>query len=105
MNKRDKINRLQKISDLILEKHLEQLRTTAAARNASLQGLSDLTLHSDPDLTQPHFAKLQAMYEGWAAKRRGELNITLARQTAEWMEQRDAAMGAFGRAQNVRKLE
>jgi hypothetical protein len=104
MSQLAKIKRLQQISDLILEKHLEQLRTTAAARNTSLQRLQDLTLHTDPDLIPPHFAKLQARYEGWAEKRRGEVNIMLARQTAEWMEQKDTALGAFGRAQNLRKL-
>jgi hypothetical protein len=44
------------------------------------------------------------LYERWAEARRAEINLTLARQTAEWIEARDAARQAFGRADALRRL-
>ncbi|SEN98974.1 hypothetical protein SAMN05216227_103725 [Pseudorhodobacter antarcticus] len=104
MNQAAKLARLQKISDLILDTHLEKLRICAAARNVSIRGLQDLTVQPTID-DSLQFAQSRMRYEAWADTRRAELNIMLARQTADWLDEKHAAEKAFGRAQNISRLQ
>ena len=43
-------------------------------------------------------------YGRWADARRAEINQVLARQTGQWIEARDAAKIAFGKADALRRL-
>jgi len=43
-------------------------------------------------------------YQLWADQRRAEINLTLARQTATWLEARTEAAQAFGKSQALEGL-
>ena len=100
-----KLLELKKISDLIFERRLVALKATAAARNESLQRLQDLAPQESKDALEPLAqAQAQLRYEAWADARRADINLLLARQTAEWIEARKIAKTAFGRAGILRGL-
>lgn len=93
------------LADLMLDSRLSALRAAAEARGASLTRLE--TLNAPPAATDlPAVAEALAglAYQRWADARRAEINLVLARQTAEWMEARDAARLAFGRKRALQAL-
>ena len=94
------INRLRTLSDLLLDARLSDLQAAAAARAASLERLADLdrpAMATDlPDLAA---AEVGLRYQRWADQRRADINLTLARQTATWMDARQEAALAFGKSQ------
>lgn len=97
---------LQSLAQMILDAELAQLRTVARARSETLAHLSDL---KTPDVQmddQMGVAEVKATlaYQLWADQRRAELNVTLARQTAQWMDRRDTARYAFGKADVLNTL-
>ena len=93
------------ISQLILDAALADLRRAADARDESLARLCDLaTVPCPTDLPLAAVAQADLLYARWADARRAEINLTLARQTADWLGARDAARRAFGRADALRKL-
>lgn len=98
--------RLQSLAQMILDAQLVELRKVARARSETLAHLSDL---KSPDVQmddQMGVAEVRASlaYQRWADQRRAELNMTLARQTAQWMDRRDAARYAFGKADVLNTL-
>ena len=96
--------RLQALSDLILDQKLAVLQACAAERNATIQRLLDLTPGQPQTLGTIADAQTMLRYESWADARRAEINLILARQTAEWMEARRRAELAFGRANVLHRL-
>ena len=56
------------------------------------------------DLEPVTAGKVALTYDRWADLRRSELNLVIARQTAEWMEARREAQTAFGRVQALQGL-
>ena len=93
------------ISRLMLDHRLAALTRAAAAREESKARLAGLSQPSaETDLPLAVAAQASLLYERWAEARRAEINLTLARQTAEWIEARDAARRAFGRADALRRL-
>lgn len=96
---------LVEISRLMLEYKLAALTRAAAVREESRARLAGLSRPpAETDLPLPAAAQAGLLYERWAEARRAEINLTLARQTAEWIEARDAARQAFGRADALRRL-
>lgn len=104
MNSR--FQQLRTVADLIFDLQLSALETAARAKSKSLEQLAGLNVaHAETSDFQGAAAELAALnYQRWADVRRGEINQTLARQTAEWMEARDAARQAFGRTEALRRL-
>jgi len=105
MNNKANLHRLTALSGLILDTQLAKLQASAAERNKSLQQLEGLVAvpSDDPnDLT--HTVTLMR-YERWADAMRREINLILARQTAAWMEARQNAKTAFGRAEVLKKIQ
>jgi hypothetical protein len=106
MTKRDDLTRLHQISTLMLDTRLARLTSAARAKRQSedqLEGLSKpAPLPEDFPAVVGQLAMLT--YQRWAEARRAEINLVLARQTAEWIDARDAAREAFGRAEAVDKL-
>jgi hypothetical protein len=99
------INRLRPLAQVILDQRLARLRDLATCKDRSLAQIAAL----DQPLAAPGIGgvarDLVALrYQGWADQRRRELNLLLARQTADWVEARDAARLAFGRAEVLRTL-
>ena len=99
------IARLRSLSDLIFDARLSALHAAAAARADSLERLADLerpvTATDLPDISA---AEVWMRYQGWADQRRAEINLTLAWQTAEWIEARQAASLAFGKLQALKGI-
>ena len=96
---------LVEISQLMLDHKLAALTRAAAAREESRTRLAGLSRPlAETDLPLAAAAQAGLLYERWAEARRAEINLTLARQTAEWIEARDAARQAFGRADALRRL-
>jgi hypothetical protein len=105
MKERAKLAQLQQLSQLMLDMRLMALDQAARARQASLDHLADLNKPAtSADLDPVIAGQVTVRYENWADHRRSEINLVLARQTAEWAEARQHASFAFGRNTVVRKL-
>ena len=106
MKDREKLVQLQKISQVMLDVRLLALDQAARARQASLDHLATLNRPAPPTDLNPIVAGEVAMrYENWADHRRSEINLVLARQTADWVEARQNAALAFGRNSVIGKLQ
>lgn len=101
MTKQDQMRRLQQVADLLFDAKLAGLKAAARAMQETKDHLADLVAAPAPsdDLPQIALAVAGLRYERWADGRRADLNLTLARQTAEWLNARDAARLAFGKTQ------
>ncbi len=105
MNDPEKLRRLAEISGLLLDTKMLAVERAARARQNSLNLLAELNQPASPtDLPPVLAAEVSMRYELWADQRRSEINLVLARQSAEWAEARQEAMQAFGRNQAVLKL-
>ena len=97
---RRQIDRLRTLGDLLLDARLAELQTAAAARAASLERLADLDRPAAAtDLPTLAAAEVGMRYQRWADQRRADINLTLARQTAIWLEARQSAALALGKSQ------
>lgn len=105
MTPRARIGRLQQIGQLMLDLRLTDLRTAAEARERSLDRLAALVPAPAPDLDPILAAQAELRYQRWAEQRRAEINLVLARQTAEWMTAQEAARTAFGKTEALRRLK
>ncbi|WP_050527814.1 hypothetical protein [Pseudorhodobacter aquimaris] len=105
MSSLKRLQKLKALSDMIFDQHLSTLQVCAAARATSQQRLEGLRVKETPAMDPIAQAQTMLRYEQWADARRAEINITLARQTAEWMEARKDAQRAFGRAQVLGQLQ
>lgn len=105
MKKHVQIARLQEISNLILDRRLATLRYLAAKRNASLQHLQDLTPKEAGTLDPIPQARSALRYEAWADVRRSEINLALARQTADWLDAKKNAEVAFGQVEVLNRIQ
>jgi len=105
MSDKERLTRLQQISALQRDLALTDLSSAALARDHSLTQIAALDRESPAtDLPALVEEQVRFAYRCWADERRAELNLTLARQTAEWMAQRDAAALSFGRAEVLDRL-
>ncbi len=101
-----KLKQLGELADLIFEMRLSRLETAARAKSESealLRGL-DQPAASEEGLIATAAAVAGLAYQRWAERRRSEINLQLARQTAEWHEAREGAREAFGRTEALRRL-
>ncbi|RUS59758.1 hypothetical protein EGN72_13785 [Pseudorhodobacter sp. E13] len=105
MTRKKDLARLASLSGLILDQKLAVLQSLAAEREASLQRLRDLAQNNPGKYETPQDAQVALRYNRWADARRADINITLARQTAEWLDARAEAKHAFGRAEVLRQLQ
>lgn len=104
--KRDQdMARLLDLAQMSLDHSLGRLRSSKAQLDHSRMQLSAITQGVQPgDLEPIMAARIGLGYERWADMRRAELNTVIARQTADWLEARDAAQTAFGRVQALLAL-
>lgn len=105
MTRKKELAQLGALSGLILDQKLAVLQSLAAERDASLNRLRDLAQDAPVTYETPQEAQVALRYNRWADARRSEINIILARQTAEWLEARTDAKRAFGRAEVLSKLQ
>ena len=101
MTKQDQMQRLQQVAGLLFDSKLVELKAAARAMQETKDHLLDLiALPVQPsELPAITMAVAGLRYDRWADVRRADLNLTLARQTAEWLDARDAARLAFGKTQ------
>lgn len=105
MSGSDRLSRLAGLAAMIRDLRLAELEAAGRARSESRVRLAGLLLSPcESDLGAITVAQAEIRYQSWAEARRAEINLTLARQTAEWFEAREAARRAFGRAQALQKL-
>lgn len=102
MTRRDQMARLEQVSRLVLDLRLADLHRTARQRQASLKMLEDMAAAPAADLPPVAAAQADLRYQRWVEARRAEINLTLARQTADWLEAQAAARRAFGQTQALR---
>ena len=99
------IARLRQLADLMLDARLMALRSASSARAASLERLAGLDQPAAAtDLPDLAASGVELRYQRWADQRRAEINLTLARQTAAWIEARQSATVALGKADALRTL-
>lgn len=100
---RARLDRLDALAQLIRDHDMARLQRLATAREATRTDLARLSapvpLVEDASL----FAARQAHLR-WATAQRMQMNVTLAKQTAELLEQRRRTMRSFGRAQALARL-
>ncbi|MDO8311925.1 MAG: hypothetical protein Q7T25_08295, partial [Sideroxyarcus sp.] len=101
---KQQIKRLQQIAGLQLDLRLNDLHAAARARQESLDRIAGLNMPPRGDLPPIAAAQADILYQRWADARRAEINQTLARQTAEWLEAQSRARRAFGQTQAMNAL-
>jgi hypothetical protein len=101
------LRRLGELTGMMLDHRLAVLRQAADAKAQTEAALASLArpLTGPDDLLGASSAIAALAYERWADARRAEINQQLARQTHVWMEARDAAQIAFGKAEALRRLQ
>lgn len=105
--RRAKLAALERIAGLMLDVRQAELRQAAAARDASLAALAALDRPAAvpaPETSPVATAQAAIRYEVWADRRRAEINLTLARQTARLEDARQAAAQAFGKTEALKAL-
>ena len=105
MKKSEKVLRLSRLAQMVLDRDLAQLAAAAKAKAASEANLADLAKPQDTSGLAPvaaHHAELR--WQKWADARRIEINIQLARQTADWLNARQSAQTAFARNTALRGI-
>ena len=106
MSRADDLKRLAVLAALARDAKLAKVADAALARSRSLQQLAALTPPpvQDSELSPLVLAGASLRYQLWADMKRAEINRTLARQTATWIEARADARNAFGRADVLARL-
>lgn len=104
MNQKEQVQRLRALTGLILDMRLSDLRAAARAKQESLDRLAALHAPQATDLPPIAAAQADILYQRWAEQRRAEINLILARQTAEVLEARAMARRAFGQTEALRGL-
>ncbi len=98
MSKARNLARLSELAALTLDHRLGQMRAASQALERSRGQLAAINEAAKPaDLPLVAGAKAEWAYRRWADQRRSELNLVIARQTADWLTARDEAKTAFGR--------
>ena len=106
MRKMQDLQRLQQLAALKLDAALSALTTVGRARQTSLDQLAGLAIPESlpADLSELAGRRTALTYQRWAESRRAEINLLLARQTADWLTAQDAARIAFGQTEALRLL-
>ena len=96
---------LARITGLIMDQHLAELRAKKAAQTETrghIAALDEPLVAADVSLAAAEQVGLR--YAAWADRRKAALNITLARQTVAVLAAEDGARTAFARNVVMEKL-
>lgn len=104
MKNQEQLKQLEKIAQLILDLRLSELSRAARARQETMDRLGALDVPSSDEIDPVIAARVTLQYQAWADKRRAEINLILARQTADWTLKRASAKHAFSRSEALRLL-
>lgn len=83
---------------------MRTLMRSAAARSATLQDLQRLSTPEPLPENNPELWRVTLHHARWTENLRRSLNITLARQTAEWIAAREAAAKSVGQCAVLQHL-
>ena len=98
------LDRLAALAQMVSQARLAELERAARARAESRARLDALNRPLPEGADPLAMAPVALRYNRWAEARRREINLTLARQTAAWLDALDVARDAFGRAEALRRL-
>lgn len=98
------LSRLVALSRMLLDQDLHLLREAAIRKDTIAARLNGLEPASAPGLDPITEARLRDRYQIWADGKRAEINITLARARAEWLEQRGKAAYSLARHTILQKI-
>ncbi len=106
MSRQKDLAKLRVLADLMLDHHLSDLKKAADTKAQSEAALARLAQIPDASAgLEGMSGPLAALaYQRWADAQRGRINQQIALQTAVWIEARDTARTAFGKAEALRKL-
>jgi hypothetical protein len=105
MTRSSDIAALQGLARLLLDHRLTQLRQASERREQSRMQIAALDVPSaSSDLDLAAAGQVSLCYQLWADVRRTELNMVLARQTADWIAAREDARDAFGKTEALRGI-
>lgn len=106
MSASEDLAKLKTLAALVLDHKLAGLQTALRAKEQSEAALAGLgykeIVAAGLQGAAAHLAALN--YQRWADARRSEINVTLAAQTRVWMDAREAAREAFGKAEALKAL-
>jgi HPt (histidine-containing phosphotransfer) domain-containing protein len=98
--------RMQQLAKMVLDAELGLLKRAADQRDQTKSQIAGLrpaeTLLDDKHGISGALAALR--YQAWADARRIELQQVLAKQTAHWLDTRDKARLAFGKAEGFNQI-
>lgn len=106
MMRRGEIARLRSLTDMVLQVQLASLKSAIRARQKTqdqIAGLQTAAPEIDEN-TEISDALAMLQYQHWAERRRSELSVILASQTAYYLAARDHAQLAFGKVQGIDSL-
>ncbi|MBA3910410.1 MAG: hypothetical protein C0524_11130 [Rhodobacter sp.] len=105
MSQRQDLRQITTLAQLVLDHRLTGLRLAAAELARSKAQLRAINASTAPvDLAPIAAGVVEVSYQRWADIRRAELNATIARQTAAWIDARTEAGTAFGRVQALHAI-
>ena len=106
MTKSQDFYRLQKLATLQLDAKLAALTCAGRSRQASLDQLAGLAIPVglSTELSDLVNRRTEMTYQRWAERRRAEINLSLARQTADWLNAQESARQAFGQTQALKSI-
>ncbi len=106
MSKLQDIRRLQLLAALKLEASILVLAKANHARQISMGQLAGLATEQELPADMPEIVgrRAEMTYQRWAEGRRAEINVVLARQTADWLTAQDAARAVFGQTEALKAI-
>jgi hypothetical protein len=105
MSAGDDLGRLARLAGLIRDRDLAVLSAARATREATQARLAGLAAGPAEGVSPVAAAQSALLYQRWVDRRRAEINLQLARDTAAWLDAQAAARRAFGRAEVLDQLQ
>lgn len=104
MSDRQRLRALAELAALLRDRRIEAMRQAALARDETRARIDGLAAPEAEGLPPVAAALAGVAYQRWADRTRADLNIRLARQTADWLERQAEARQAFGKAEVLARL-
>lgn len=96
--------RLGTLAGLLRDARLEDLRLARQRREETQGRLAALAAGPAEGVGPLAASQAALLYQRWVDRKRAEINLQLARDTAAWLEAQAAARTAFGRADVLDRL-
>ncbi|MGP3696748.1 hypothetical protein [Rhodobacter sp. NSM] len=104
-SRKSDIEKIAALTRMVLDLRLAELSRVARQRQECLDRLQALEAAPVDDIDPIVAARANLRYQAWADGRRAEINLTLARQSADWTKKSASARTAFARSEALRLLK